>query len=134
MLRNYNPILRVDVVETLSIVDYGDVPTVPGSTADSLERSASALAEVVSAGATTICLGGDHTILLAELRAMASWLGLERVEIGARGDLAPALQFLFDRRLDQLVVPVRNHRLDCHAILGRRFDDGHIPQPQQRHV
>jgi arginase family enzyme len=33
MLRNYNPLLRVDVVEKLSLVDYGDVPTVPGSTA-----------------------------------------------------------------------------------------------------
>ena len=70
MLRNYNPILRVDVVDKLSMVDYGDVPTVPGSTADSLERSASALAEVASAGVTTLCLGGDHTILLAELRAL----------------------------------------------------------------
>jgi uncharacterized protein len=30
--------------------------------------------------------------LLAELRLMAGWLGLERVEIGARGDLAPALK------------------------------------------
>ena len=30
--------------------------------------------------------------LLAELRLMAGWLGLERVEIGSRGDLAPALK------------------------------------------
>src|SRR5215218_8313916 len=72
MLRNYNPILRVDVVERLSLVDYGDVPTVPGSTADSLERSRAALEEVARAGVTTLCLGGDHTILLAELRALAA--------------------------------------------------------------
>ena len=38
MLRNYNPLLAVDVVDKLSLVDYGDVPTVPGSTVDSLER------------------------------------------------------------------------------------------------
>jgi uncharacterized protein YcaQ len=30
--------------------------------------------------------------LLAELRGMAGWLGLERMEIGASGDLAPALR------------------------------------------
>nr|MBA3523186.1 winged helix-turn-helix domain-containing protein [Geodermatophilaceae bacterium] len=30
--------------------------------------------------------------LAAELRAMAGWLGLERVEAGQRGDLAPLLQ------------------------------------------
>jgi agmatinase len=71
MLRNFNPLLGVDVVGRLSLVDYGDVPTVPGSTADSLERSERALAEVVDAGVTTLCLGGDHTVLLAELRALA---------------------------------------------------------------
>ena len=88
MLRNYNPILRVDVVDKLSIVDFGDVPTVPGSTADSLERSASALAEVASAGVTTLCLGGDHTILLAELRALAPVHGpLALVQFDSHHDL-----------------------------------------------
>src|SRR6266508_5328045 len=72
MLRNYNPLLRVDVVAKLSLVDYGDVPTVPGSTVDSLERSAAALEEVARAGVTTLCLGGDHSILLAELRALTA--------------------------------------------------------------
>src|SRR5688500_9051651 len=72
MLRNYNPLLGVNVVDKLSLVDYGDVPTVPGSTADSLERSAAALEEIARAGVTTLCLGGDHTVLLAELRALAA--------------------------------------------------------------
>jgi agmatinase len=71
-LRNYNPMLGVDVVDKLSLVDYGDVPTVPGSTVDSLERSTEALAEIARAGVTTVCLGGDHTVLLAELRALAA--------------------------------------------------------------
>jgi agmatinase len=88
MLRNYNPLLRVDVVEQLSLVDYGDVPTVPGSTADSLERSQVALEEVVGAGVTTLCLGGDHTILLAELRALAAVHGtLALVQLDAHHDL-----------------------------------------------
>jgi agmatinase len=88
MLRNYNPVLRVDVAEKLSLVDYGDVPTVPGSTADSLERSSSGLEEIVRAGVTTICLGGDHTILLAELRARAAVHGpLALVQLDAHHDL-----------------------------------------------
>jgi agmatinase len=88
MLRNYNPMLRVDVVEKLSLVDYGDVPTVPGSTAHSLERSQVALEEVVRAGVTTLCLGGDHTILLAELRALAAAHGtLALVQLDAHHDL-----------------------------------------------
>ena len=88
MLRNYNPILRVDVVDKLSIVDYGDVPTVPGSTVDSLARSAVALAEVASAGVTMLCLGGDHTILLAELRALAPVHGpLALIQLDSHHDL-----------------------------------------------
>jgi len=88
MLRNFNPLLGVDVVERLSLVDYGDVPTVPGSTADSLERSERALAEVVVAGVTTLCLGGDHTVLLAELRALARKHGpLALIQLDSHHDL-----------------------------------------------
>jgi agmatinase len=88
MLRNYNPLLRVDVVEKLSLVDYGDVPTVPGSTVDSLARSAAAIEEVARAGVTTLCLGGDHTVLLAELRALAAVHGpLGLVQLDSHHDL-----------------------------------------------
>jgi agmatinase len=88
MLRNFNPLLGVDVVERLSLVDYGDVPTVPGSTPDSLERSERALAEVVDAGVTTLCLGGDHTVLLAELRALARKHGpLALIQLDSHHDL-----------------------------------------------
>jgi agmatinase len=88
MLRNYNPLLRVNLVEKLSLVDRGDVPTVPGSTADSLERSSAALAEIAATGVTTLCLGGDHTVLLAELRALAPLHGpLALVQLDAHHDL-----------------------------------------------
>jgi agmatinase len=87
-LRNSNPMLGVDVVDKLSLVDYGDVPTVPGSTVDSLERSTEALAEVARAGVTTVCLGGDHTVLLAELRALAAVHGpLALVQLDSHHDL-----------------------------------------------
>jgi agmatinase len=88
MLRNYNPLLGVDVVDRLSLVDYGDVPTVPGSTADSLARSAEALEEIARAGVTTLCLGGDHTVLLAELRALAAVHGpVALVQLDSHHDL-----------------------------------------------
>jgi agmatinase len=88
MLRNYNPILDVDVCERLSLVDYGDVPTVPGSTPDSLERSAAGLAEVTAAGVVVLGLGGDHTVLLAELRALAAVHGpLALVQLDAHHDV-----------------------------------------------
>lgn len=72
LLRRYNPILHVSVPEKLSIVDWGDAPTVPGYTLESLERTRAALHEIASAGVVTLCLGGDHSMLLAELRALAA--------------------------------------------------------------
>jgi len=88
MLRNYNPVLDVNVVDRLSLVDYGDVPVVPGSTADSLERSRAAIEAVARAGVTTLCLGGDHTVLLAELRALAAVHGpLALVQLDSHHDL-----------------------------------------------
>jgi agmatinase len=64
------------------------VPTVPGSTSDSLERSAAGLAEVAAAGVVVLGLGGDHTVLLAELRALAALHGpLALVQLDAHHDV-----------------------------------------------
>jgi agmatinase len=88
LLRNYNPILRVDVAERLSIVDWGDAPTVPGYTVESLERTRAAIAELAQAGVATLCLGGDHTVLLAELRALAAVHGpLGLIQLDSHHDL-----------------------------------------------
>ena len=88
MLRNYNPILRVNVVEQLSLVDYGDVPTAPGYTLESLERAQAAIETVARAGVTTLCLGGDHTVLLAELRALAAVHGpLALIQLDSHHDV-----------------------------------------------
>jgi agmatinase len=88
LLRRYNPLLRVDVAERLSLVDWGDAPTVPGYTLESLERTRAAVEEIARAGVTTLCLGGDHTVLLAELRALAAVHGpLALVQLDAHHDL-----------------------------------------------
>ena len=88
LLRRYNPILHVDVASKLSIVDWGDAPTVPGYTLESLERTRKALEEVARAGVVTLCLGGDHTVLLAELRALAAVHGpLGLIQLDSHHDL-----------------------------------------------
>ncbi|HEX2504939.1 MAG TPA: agmatinase [Gaiellaceae bacterium] len=133
MLRNYNPILRVDVTEHLSLVDWGDVPTVPGSTADSLERSTAALAELVGAGVTTLCLGGDHTVLLAELRAVAAVHGpVGLIQLDAHHDLWDEYfgQKLFHgsvvrRALDEgLIDPARSVEAGMRGSLAAAADAG----------
>src|SRR4029077_9309691 len=49
-------------------------------------------------------------------------------------NLAAALEFLLDRRLDEFFVPTGDYGLDRHAIFGRSFDHAHVAQANQRHV
>jgi agmatinase len=87
LLRPYNPALGVDVVETLSIVDYGDVPVSPGHTERTYGQVEQALATLVDAGVFPLALGGDHSVTLAELRVLARRHGpLALVQLDAHGD------------------------------------------------
>jgi agmatinase len=70
-LRPYNSHFGVDLFEQCSAVDYGDLPTVPGAIEESNRRATDALLPIVRAGAIPIVLGGDHSISLPELRAIA---------------------------------------------------------------
>ena len=72
LLRPYNQNLRVDVFATQSVVDYGDLDVTPGDTLRSLDQISSGLAPIAEAGVTAITIGGDHTIVLGELRAHAA--------------------------------------------------------------
>src|ERR671910_3500385 len=72
LLRRYNPSLDVPIFDHLSVIDYGDVPVVPGYIESSYERIAEGLEPVHRAGTIPLVLGGDHSIALPELRAAAS--------------------------------------------------------------
>jgi agmatinase len=88
LLRPYNPLLRVDVPEVLSMVDYGDAPTVPGYHEETLRRIETFLDPVHEAGVTPLCLGGDHSMVLAELRSAAKVHGpLALVHLDAHADV-----------------------------------------------
>jgi agmatinase len=67
----YNPAQRVMVFDRLSAVDFGDSPVVPGFTDRSYDKMCATLREVYAAGAVPIAFGGDHGVLLPELRAAA---------------------------------------------------------------
>jgi agmatinase len=72
LLRRYNPGLDVGIFDYLSVIDYGDVPVVPGYIEESYERIKDGLEPIHSAGVIPIVLGGDHSIALPELRAAAA--------------------------------------------------------------
>ena len=87
LLRPYNPALDVNVVETLSIVDYGDVPVSPGDTQRTYGQIEEAVTPLVEAGVFPLALGGDHSVTLAELRVLARKHGpLALLQLDAHGD------------------------------------------------
>lgn len=71
LLRPFHAGFGIDLVEALSTVDYGDLPVAPGDTEGTYRRVEEGLAPLVAAGVFPLALGGDHSITLAELRALA---------------------------------------------------------------
>jgi len=71
-LRPYHPPLDVDVFAALSVVDRGDVDVTPGNAERTAGQIAAALEPVLRAGVLPLVLGGDHSIVLGELRAQAA--------------------------------------------------------------
>jgi agmatinase len=87
LLRAYHPVLDVNIPDTISVVDYGDLPVAPGDTEGTYRRIESGLEPLVEAGVFTLVLGGDHSITLAELRALARRYGpLALVHLDAHSD------------------------------------------------
>lgn len=87
MLRTYNPSLDVNVYDHLSVVDYGDVPTVPGYIEDTYAAITQGIGEILESGVTPIAIGGDHSIALAELRAVAAKFGpVGFIQFDSHGD------------------------------------------------
>jgi len=88
MLRSYNVELNVKPFDRLSCIDYGDAPVVPGFIEDSYKAITATLQPLAAAGIVTLGIGGDHSIALAELRALAAAHGpLALVQFDSHGDL-----------------------------------------------
>ncbi len=72
MLRPINPYRDdINVFDTLRCADAGDAAVVPGYEEECLERIEQAVYALSSAGVVPCGIGGDHSITLAELRAVA---------------------------------------------------------------
>jgi agmatinase len=88
MLRTYNAVQKVQVFGALSSIDYGDAPTVPGYIEDTLAAIEAFVAPIVEAGVVSLGIGGDHSVTLAELRAIAGVHGpLGLVHLDSHTDL-----------------------------------------------
>jgi len=88
MLRPFNPVQATQVLGRLSVADLGDVEVTPGNAEKTVGQIAERLEPILRAGTRTLCLGGDHTIVLGELRAHAAVHGpLGLVLLDAHADV-----------------------------------------------
>jgi agmatinase len=75
LLRPWHPVHRVGVFDRLSVVDAGDLTVTPGNAERTAAQIAEQLEPFVRAGVVPLVLGGDHSIVLGELRAHAAVQG-----------------------------------------------------------
>jgi agmatinase len=88
MIRTYNAVQKVQVFGALSTIDYGDAPTVPGYIEDTLASIQAFVAPIAETPVVSIGIGGDHSVTLAELRALTAVHGpLGLVHLDSHTDL-----------------------------------------------
>jgi guanidinobutyrase len=88
LLRPYNMGTRAAPFDALAVADIGDVPINPYNLADSIRIITEHYTRVLAAGCKPLTLGGDHTITLPILRAVAAKHGpVGMVHIDAHADI-----------------------------------------------
>ncbi|QNL43990.1 agmatinase [Oscillibacter hominis] len=70
-LKPYHFVHDVQFIDLLSGVDYGDVPVITGYIEDTLKNIEDTFTPLAQAGVVPIGVGGDHSVTLGELRALA---------------------------------------------------------------
>jgi agmatinase len=72
LVRRYHPAHQIDLFDHLVGADCGDSLVVPGYVEASYDHIERAVAQLQGNGVTSVCLGGDHSVVLPELRAVAA--------------------------------------------------------------
>lgn len=87
LLRPYNPDQDINIFEYCSGVDYGDIDVVPGNIHKTYDNIVEGLSPIFEKEITPIMIGGDHSISLGHLRAVAKKYGpVSLVHFDSHGD------------------------------------------------
>lgn len=128
-IEQYHPPLDVDVTEYLTVIDYGDTPVVPMETLESYQLIEETIRTVVEGGVIPVGIGGDHSVTLPELRAVARRFGpLALVHFDAHVDTWDTIWGTrynhgtpFRRAVEEgMVDPVRSIQIGIRGSLGER--------------
>ncbi|GCB44640.1 agmatinase family protein [Streptomyces sp. NL15-2K] len=76
-----NPSTRVSPFDQLKVVDYGDAAVDIFSVEKSLPSIAATVREVAETGAVPVILGGDHSLMIASVGALADMYGPDKVGV-----------------------------------------------------
>ncbi len=88
MLRPYNMATRVSPFDHVQVADVGDIAVNAFNLRKSVELIEAGIAGIVGAGAVPLTLGGDHTLTLPVLRAVAKVHGpVGLVHVDAHADV-----------------------------------------------
>ena len=75
LIRPYNPLLKVSPFEVVRVADVGDVDVNPVNIEDTYGRVERAVGDILAANVIPVCVGGDHSLSLPILRAVAAQHG-----------------------------------------------------------
>ncbi len=73
--------MRVDPLLDLGVVDAGDVEMAPTETKRALDNLQAAVFTIASAGKIPVVLGGDHTVAMPDITALAEHFGYGRISV-----------------------------------------------------
>ncbi|MCP8615269.1 agmatinase [Salirhabdus salicampi] len=87
LLRPSNAFHKLNPFDYCSVIDYGDLPLIPGHIHESYDIMKTAYSALARHNIIPIGLGGDHSVTLGELRGLSEKYGaLSLVHFDAHGD------------------------------------------------
>lgn len=110
LLRPVHAHHNVTPSDYLNIIDYGDTPVIPTSLQRTYDEMVGVLAPMHEAGIVPICLGGDHSVTLANLRAAAKTHG-------------PVVMLQFDSHTDTYDVYHDTERYTSGTMFRRAVEE-----------
>ena len=138
MLRPYNMWTKASPFDRMQVADIGDIATNPFDLLDSVARIEAAYDEILGHGAIPLGLGGDHTLSLPVLRAMAKAHGpVGMIHVDAHADVNPDM---FGREIAHGTPfrrAVEEGLLDCGRVVqiglrGTGYSDADFDWPREQ--
>jgi agmatinase len=88
IIRPWNPVLKLNPFAKRRTADFGDLSVNPLSIEDTFRRIERGISPLLDAGVRCVCVGGDHSISLPILRAVAKKRGaVSLIQFDAHNDL-----------------------------------------------